>query len=444
MYRRIVALRPSLTLIMLLLIGGCSRAVVPPQPPSPPPSPPEVIRASFDRTLQSMAARDRASTWDESVCRDMAAEFLALAAQQRGADQAVCSYNAALCLQRCGLADEARPHLLAALKASPALHRAKVQLALIDVQERGDAALDDAIARVHSAVVDAKFQDADALVNLALLQMKRNGDRGQAGCEDDMACAKLNVQRALAIDDGYMPAFNQLALLYLAKARSKAGLDIASARHLMTAHTSRPELSPQMLDLAALVCSQAIRRNPRYAPIHNTLGLILVELGNTNRAVQEFNEARRLDPRFFEAHVNYAAVNLSFRGYDQAEAAYRAALAIRPDDYEARLGLALALRGQLDATNIDNRMAEVREHIGKAVSVDGARPEAYFNEAILIQEYEAKFAATDQEKVARYRAAKAVFGTFLEKARNDPAYQDAIRNAEERVIDINEMIRFYE
>ncbi len=80
----------------------------------------------------------------------------------------------------------------------------------------------------------------------------------------------------------------------------------------------------------ALVCSQAMRKNPRYAPIHNTAGLVDMELGNLSRAAAEFEEARRLDPRFVEAHLNYAAVNLGFRGYAQAEEAYRKVLAIQP------------------------------------------------------------------------------------------------------------------
>ena len=39
------------------------------------------------------------------------------------------------------------------------------------------------------------------------------------------------------------------------------------------------------LELAALVCSQAIRKNPNYAAIHNTAGLIQVELQDINSAV---------------------------------------------------------------------------------------------------------------------------------------------------------------
>jgi hypothetical protein len=38
------------------------------------------------------------------------------------------------------------------------------------------------------------------------------------------------------------------------------------------------DVDEQQLDLAALVASQAQRKNPNYAPIHNTAGMIQVEL----------------------------------------------------------------------------------------------------------------------------------------------------------------------
>jgi Flp pilus assembly protein TadD len=85
--------------------------------------------------------------------------------------------------------------------------------------------------------------------------------------------------------------------------------------------TQEKKVDTQALELAALVCSQAIRKNPSYAPIQNTAGMIQVELSNLNTAVSEFNTARRLDPTFFEAQMNFAAVNLQFRGFQQAEEA---------------------------------------------------------------------------------------------------------------------------
>src|SRR4051812_1019347 len=97
--------------------------------------------------------------------------------------------------------------------------------------------------------------------------------------------------------------------------------------------------------------------------------MIQVELKNLNSAVSEFNTARTLDPSFYEAQMNYAAVNLLFRGFGQAEEAYKAALKMRPNDYDAHLGLALALRGQIDDTNFDKKVAESAAEIDAAKKI---------------------------------------------------------------------------
>src|SRR5690606_11977537 len=165
------------------------------------------------------------------------------------------------------------------------------------------------------------------------------------------------------IDDGYQPAFNQLALYYLELAKQRA----VTKKGRKGSKVSQADV--QQLELAALVCSQAIRKDPSYAPIHNTAGLIQVELQNINGAVQEFQTAIRLDPTFFEAQMNFAAINLSFRGFKAAEEAYRAALKIQPDDYDARLGLALAIRGQIDDANFDQYVAAAQAELDHAKKI---------------------------------------------------------------------------
>ena len=163
------------------------------------------------------------------------------------------------------------------------------------------------------------------------------------------------------------PAFNQLAIYYLERAKEKVGRakgTVATAGR--TSKTKEKKIDQQQLELAALVCSQAIRKNPKYPAIHNTAGLIQVELGNINSAVSSFKTASDLDPGFFEAQMNYAAVNLSFRGFKNAEDAYRSALKIKPNDYDAHLGLALALRGQINDSNFDANVKAAQEELDKA------------------------------------------------------------------------------
>ena len=90
--------------------------------------------------------------------------------------------------------------------------------------------------------------------------------------------------------------------------------------------------------------------------------------------------------------MNYAFVNLGFRGFDQAQEAFKKALAMRPNDYDAHLGLALALRGPITGseTDYDARVSAVQAELDAAKKIDPNRPDAFYNEGILTMEFKAK------------------------------------------------------
>jgi tetratricopeptide (TPR) repeat protein len=159
-----------------------------------------------------------------------------------------------------------------------------------------------------------------------------------------------------------------------------------------------------------------------------------------NSAVAEFNTARQIDPTFYEAQMNYAAVNLQFRGFQQAEEAYRAALKMRPNDYDAHLGLALALRGQIDDSNFDKMVKDSGAELDAAKKVAPERPEAYYNQAILTQEYSAKAGGKAPE--TELLNAKSLFQQFIDKAGSAPEYADTVKRAKERMGEIAQIIEF--
>jgi tetratricopeptide (TPR) repeat protein len=140
--------------------------------------------------------------------------------------------------------------------------------------------------------------------------------------------------------------------------------------------------------------------------------------------------------------MNLAAINLSFRGYDKAEAAYRKALEMHPNDYDAHLGLALALRGQIDDSNYDHQVAAVQSELDACKKLDAARPDAYFNEGILTQEYKAKGAGSTDKTIAVYQQAKQVFQSFMDKAAGKSEYDGAVKKAKERSQDMDDTIAF--
>ncbi len=410
------------------------------------------IREKFSAALDAFNGHDKTNDWTDAVCAEVAKNFEGVASAQGKFPEA--TYDAGLAYQRCGNDKEAKAHFQQALADEPKFHYARAQLALY--QYKSDSNTDAAISALEQAVNDANFQNVPALVDLAMFQMQRDSDQVGANCHaksggkevdlPDFDCAKLNLQRALAIDDGYMPAFNQLALYYFGSAKKKASGGKRFGRTIATNAALAKRGDVQQLELAALVCSQAVRKNQNYAPIHNTSGLILNELGNVNTAVKEFQAATQLDPHFFEAQMNLAAINLSFRGFDKAEVAYRKALEMHPNDFDAHLGLALALRGQIDDANADKQVAAVQSELDACKKIDPARPDTYFNEGILTQEYKAKTAGDGaggmQKVIATYQDAKQIFQTFQDKAAGKSEYDGAVKKSKERMQDIDDTITF--
>lgn len=398
----------------------------------------------FNQAIEEFAKHERANDWNKSTCSAVAKAFIKARGEQKTNRFPEATYNAGLAYQRCGMDAQAKEQFQKALQNDPKFHYARAQLALY--QFKADNNEGAVISALQQAVIDAKFQNVPALVNLAKFQMERDSSASGTGCTDDMDCAKKNLQRALAIDDSYMPAFNQLALFYFTQAKKRAGAATVKGksgkRHITTSASKRKKGNVQQLELAALVCSQAIRKNANYAPIHNTAGLIEFELGQVNGAVSEFATAAKLDPRFFEAQMNYGAVNLSFRGFEAAAGAYKKALAMRPNDYDAHLGLALALRGLIDDNNYDKQVAAVQSEINAAKKVDGARPDAYYNEGILTQEFKAKAGGDKKATIKALNSAKGIFQTFVSKASGRDEYAAAVKRAKERMQDIDDTIQF--
>lgn len=402
--------------------------------------------ATFDGALDQFVDHDKKQDWAEASCSSVADVFSQAASAQKSDTKAAfpeAIYNAGLAFQRCGKDSEAREKFEDTLKADPGFHRARAQLALYDYSKSGD--VDATISKLDQIIRDAKFQNVEGLVALAALQMERGSDQADGDGKNDLERAQRNLQRALAIDDSYMPAFNQLAVYYLEQAKAKAGASAKKGRRgrrgMEVSGVKGVDVDEQQLDLAALVASQAQRKNPNYAPIHNTTGLIQVQLKNFNGAVKSFGRARALDSKFFEAHMNYAAVSLSFRGYEEAEKAYRDALRLRPKEFEAHLGLALALRGQINDENFEKMVASAQAALEEAKKIDGSRAESYYNEAILTHEFKAKRAAGAGAIPALEKAAQQ-YRDFVAKAGDSGEFADAVKRSKERSGDIDDTIKF--
>ena len=401
----------------------------------------------YKEALADFLKHDKAYDWAPPVCKASADAFVSVSKQQQsdsGKPLPEALYNAGLSYMRCGQEEAAVTQFQDAAKAGQGFHRARAQMALFEYKKNGD--INRAIQGLEQIIRDAKFQNVEALVSVAALQMERGNEVEDSDGANDFERAKKNIQRALAIDDSFMPAMNQLAIYYMEQARRNAGEKPQGGRRrggLVVAGQQRAKINRQQLDLAVLVANRGAKTDPNYAPLYNTYGLVQVELRDYNGAVKSFGRARTLDPNFFEAHMNYAAVSLSFRGFAEAEKAYRDALRLAPKDYEAHLGLALALRGQINDTNGEAYLAESRKHLNECKQIEPDRAEAYYNEAILTQEYEAK-GGDSSKSVPALKQAVVKYREFISKAKGQAAYTEAVKRSGERAKDIEDTIKFIE
>jgi hypothetical protein len=117
---------------------------------------------------------------------------------------------------------------------------------------------------------------------------------------------------------------------------------------------------------------------------------------------------------------------------------------MQPNDYEAHLGLALALRGQITDANFDKQLAATQAELEKAKQIDPNRPDTYYNQGILVQEFEAKSGGDKAKTIAGLKKAQGIFQQFVQKAEGKPEYEGAVKRTKERLDDIDKIIKFLE
>jgi tetratricopeptide (TPR) repeat protein len=471
---------------------------------------------AFGAAVSDFKKHEEARDWDDASCNAVSGAFLAAGKAQGGKFPAA-HYNAGVVILRCGREEQAGAEFELALsekrdlaagssdpkvKNDPEFHQVWVQKALIRYR-KGDVA---GISEALQTILDKGFdpdgsQNVEAFVNLGMLYRERwskdptNKERttkDKFNLEDDLARAQFWLQNALSINDAFMPAYNQLALYYLDKARAvglknakglKYGKEAKEIEEAKKKGLYKVKADLQTLELGLLVSEEASRRDANYAGVWNTQGLILLEMDRTGSATKAFKNATEKDPKFFEAWMNYAAINLAFRGYAEASKGYQAAMGIRAKDYDAKLGFAVATRGQLDfhlttKQSMERKLSEctdpekagtpgcadanskfpgqIKEHEAKflsfykgaiaayndAMAVDGGRPEAFFDKALLVEKYKQK--SGEATTVVAYKEAEKLYLDVVSKFGGQPKYEKLVADSKSRAEEARKSWEFEE
>jgi tetratricopeptide (TPR) repeat protein len=89
----------------------------------------------------------------------------------------------------------------------------------------------------------------------------------------------------------------------------------------------------------------AVKIDPDLTEARDSLGNMLLETGNKERAEQELREAIRRQPDFASAYGNLANALMAKQAYEEAESAYKKSIALDPSNAIVRYNYGGALAG---------------------------------------------------------------------------------------------------
>ena len=345
------------------------------------------------------------SGWNGSRCEESAEKFTSAGKGKR----ADAFFNAGVSYQKCGKMADAERHYKQALSLDASY--APAIGALGDLAFRAGRR-DEAVQLWKQAIdKDVRLEVTAARVNLAALAYEQIRATSVAATRAQLEKDAIgHLQRTLAIDNDNIVAYTLMALIYM----------------------EGSERNRNRLDVAELLISEGKKRNDRYAPLWNASGILKMKRGNVAKALEDFRQAVQLDPKLAEARMNVGQIVLSSRNYDDAESQFREVLAMERNNYEALIGLGIALRGQATVAraagktgDFDSKIKEAEDTYNKAIAVDKNRPDAYYNLGLLYKDYRTN--SEDQSKnIAQYRRAKQYFQDYLARVdKSDEKRDDA-------------------
>jgi serine/threonine-protein kinase len=137
--------------------------------------------------------------------------------------------------------------------------------------------------------------------------------------EENLNGAMKDFQNALAKDSNYSPAYAGLGLVYMLKYQGNR--------------------DKQLLDTAFSNAKQAVDLNGQLADNRVTLGRVLFEKGEVDKAETELKQALIFDQLNAGAHRGLGDVERARKHWPEAEALYKKAIELRPNDWDLRLAL---------------------------------------------------------------------------------------------------------
>lgn len=341
-------------------------------------------RKDYESAITAFNNADKAA-WTEAGCRGSADRFSAVVREHK--DLVEAQFMVGLSYHRCNLVKEAEAAYQEASRMKG--DATKIALSLSNLGEiYYRAGKVDGAKQYWESAIKANGKLVAARINLASLeleQMRKLGDKNPEWkkLEED---ARFNLSNVLGVNGDSVEAYTVYGLVYM----------------------EGYQKNKNRLDLAKLLLDEGKKRNEKYAQLQNAYGLYYMRRNALSLALQNFQAAVELDPKFVEARMNVGLTTLGFRNYPTAKEQFSKVIELDSKRYDAYIGLGAALRGLKD---LEGAEAQYK----KAKDLDPKRGEAYYNLGVLYKDFRASKQEDLKASLGTYATAKDYFRQFQDK-----------------------------
>ncbi|HZI12611.1 MAG TPA: adventurous gliding motility TPR repeat lipoprotein GltE [Myxococcus sp.] len=326
-----------------LVAAGCSasKATGPTGPAKNPtaqtagtePAPPPIsntAKARFEDAIKAFEAQKKAKAFDYPSL-----ERKFQAALESDANLAEADYNLGVIAERQGKLNEARGHYKAALAKKPSLRQAAENLAVME-QNAGNVAgavalyqdvlqryPDDAQSRARLAEIYRQTGDHDKAMEFARGALMRDPNSTTALKvmirsyldRKQLAMARLVALRGVKLDAADPELHHAVGLILLQEGdKDEARLSFKKALETrddyLPSHVALAQLSMEAEDFpeAEEHLRRILRADGKNAAAHLNLGIAYKGQGQYDKAMQEYDEAEKLNPELAAVHLNRAVI----------------------------------------------------------------------------------------------------------------------------------------